>query len=780
MFLPHRIWRIDLNLITDLPMRCVDRSDQRNMSSMGFSPASSTLPISIARGTKSQVKIAFGSPALLSLVFFISLLTLSAIAFQSKAPLVFYRFDGTYLLILAAMEKAWALGGLNFGNNPLHGIGGFGLFWHTSWEPGLWLTARLPAWIGPTVAMTFYALLLAVTIYASSLRLGLSSLAAIGAAWIGVLLAYPYVYPPLGFEFLWGVPVNAVYIALCTAAIFLFLRLGRGSWFADSVRFFGAAAICGYALFEIPSFAPVFLIEVGFFGLMSIGAAQTKRERLIKVGAALILIFFLAAIFGRMFYGLWGFTKATFFWYEFWPRPLVLRDLSFFVAWASRWPAWLIYALAVAGALHAAWRGKRRDMRWFGGGLLAFVLVLLAIDSGFGNSWKGPRIAYIDIYAYPFYCVFAAHAAATAFNWLSERFRLPCFSLVGRTLLCCTLPWLVLIDYRPTPLERPNVRAGNPFIWPPGRTPVVDFLAHHIELRPGAPFHGRVASIAGSNFEPQWARVPFISQHDFDAMNLFYSSNDHRMYGLWYYNIPTLLDPNQFSSPFFHLINARLLNAPGAIDTRTYETQSIENDRIMALLGVRYLITDKPLPGRTPVLHYQITQGHDLYIYELEAANVAGYSVTQIHYAASAQDAINLLAESSFDSRTSAVLTAKDVPRLVSVTSSRLTVERGGYRIEASSPSTSLLVLPIEYSACLVGKLTTASTSPPRLMRVNVAMTAVLFEGHVEGRIGLRYGPFSAGCRIEDWREADALQLADARQWPVEEQSDPHNAPEAK
>jgi hypothetical protein len=37
----------------------------------------------------------------------------------------------------------------------------------------------------------------------------------------------------------------------------------------------------------------------------------------------------------------------------------------------------------------------------------------------------------------------------------------------------------------------------------------------------------------------------------------------------------------------------RLLNEPGARDLRTHETQSTVNDRIIALLGVPYLISDK-------------------------------------------------------------------------------------------------------------------------------------------------------------------------------------------
>jgi len=99
----------------------------------------------------------------------------------------------------------------------------------------------------------------------------------------------------------------------------------------------------------------------------------------------------------------------------------------------------------------------------------------------------------------------------------------------------------------------------------------------------------------------EWKLAPLINQHNYDVLNLFFSGNDHRLYGLWYFGIPTLIELNQFSSPFFHLINARLLNAPGTLDLRSYETQSIVNDRVMALLGASYLLSDKKLAERIPV-----------------------------------------------------------------------------------------------------------------------------------------------------------------------------------
>jgi hypothetical protein len=125
--------------------------------------------------------------------------------------------------------------------------------------------------------------------------------------------------------------------------------------------------------------------------------------------------------------------------------------------------------------------------------------------------------------------------------------------------------------------------------------------------------------VAGSDFDPQWVSAPFIAQRDL----------------------------------------------------RSHETQSIVNDRIMALLGVRYLLSDKLLPERTPVLGYRLIEGRDLYVYTVPGTNSgmppAGGTSSP------------LLADSAFD-RTTAVLTTSELPPLVPVSGSGLVVERGSYR----------------------------------------------------------------------------------------------------
>ena len=54
--------------------------------------------------------------------------------------------------------------------------------------------------------MTFYAALLAVTTCWLGTRMGLGCAHQHAAAGIALLIAFPYVYPSLGFDFLWGVP----------------------------------------------------------------------------------------------------------------------------------------------------------------------------------------------------------------------------------------------------------------------------------------------------------------------------------------------------------------------------------------------------------------------------------------------------------------------------------------------------------------------------------------------------------------------------------------------
>jgi hypothetical protein len=246
-------------------------------------------------------------------VFAVSLLALSPLAFHSKLPLLFYRFDGTYLLYVATMQNVWSIGGWNIGSNPLQGIGGMDVPWRALLDPGLWLVAKLPASIAQIVAMTFYAAELAIAIVWLAIRLGLAPLTTVAAAWIGLLLAFPYVYPSLGFDFLWGGPNYVPFILQDTAIILLFLDLGRGPRAADVARFVAIAAIGVYQVIQYSIFAPMSVVALVFFGVVAVFAAASRQERFIKLGAAAVLAVLIFGLFGQLMIGIYGFAKPTFF-----------------------------------------------------------------------------------------------------------------------------------------------------------------------------------------------------------------------------------------------------------------------------------------------------------------------------------------------------------------------------------------------------------------------------------------------------------------------------------
>jgi hypothetical protein len=63
---------------------------------------------------------------------------------------------------------------------------------------------------------------------------------------------------------------------------------------------------------------------------------------------------------------------------------------------------------------------------------------------------------------------------------------------------------------------------------------------------------------------------------------------------------------------------------------RPHETATLFEPRILALLGVRYVLTEELVPDRTPAVEIEIAPTRKQYLYELENANVSGRGVTRV------------------------------------------------------------------------------------------------------------------------------------------------------
>ena len=100
----------------------------------------------------------------------------------------------------------------------------------------------------------------------------------------------------------------------------------------------------------------------------------------------------------------------------------------------------------------------------------------------------------------------------------------------------------------------------------------------------------------------------------------------------------------------------RLLNPEGALFFRPHETATLFEPRILALLGVRYVLTEELLLDRTPALEIEIAPTRKQYLYEIENANVSGRGVTSVMVVKTAAQAVARLRSAEMNLENEAVL----------------------------------------------------------------------------------------------------------------------------
>jgi hypothetical protein len=146
-------------------------------------------------------------------------------------------------------------------------------------------------------------------------------------------------------------------------------------------------------------------------------------------------------------------------------------------------------------------------------------------------------------------------------------------------------------------------------------------------------------------------------------------------------------------------------------------------------------------------------------VYEYAEPNVGNYSPTNVIVARDAPSILQDLWRTSFDPRRSIILSERIDAALVSATSGEMSFERGAIRVQAESRGRSILLLPLQYSRCLV--LNDAGRA--MLLPANLVQTAVLFQGSIDLRIHLEYGVFHPGCRRRDLADLAELGIFDEK-----------------
>jgi hypothetical protein len=236
---------------------------------------------------------------------------------------------------------------------------------------------------------------------------------------------------------------------------------------------------------------------------------------------------------------------------------------------------------------------------------------------------------------------------------------------------------------------------------------------------------------------------------------------------LWLDVVPTLNEYSQLVTPQAIYFVNQLFKRDVSYDLNWFRPWINSGDgsfpllfRTFRALGVRYVggyealhipgVKDLPFtsfprrqPGTPPGLWV---------IHELPDINLGDYSPTEVTTARSAAEIVATLGADNFDFARQVILLSEVHDRLVPARDMKLTVIRGGWHVSGHSDSTSLVVLPQQFSNCL-----RAHDSRVRLVRANLIMTGVIFSDDLDTDISFDYGLFSPGCRRADL--ADIKQL---------------------
>ncbi len=302
-----------------------------------------------------------------------------------------------------------------------------------------------------------------------------------------------------------------------------------------------------------------------------------------------------------------------------------------------------------------------------------------------------------------------------------------------------------------------NECAANPWL-SIRATPMTALLQRQVSLRAGEPFRGIVATIDGV---PPGGHGDWLKFHDSDEVLLADTGNDHRTVGLWTFDIPTLFQYHTFITPPYYLTVTDFLATAADHQLRSSIVITRINPLMMALWGVRYIITPMQTTAGREVANLATNHSGTLHLVELADPNLGNYSPVEVAHANDFADALHVMHQPGFDGSRVVVIMdgALDEP-LVRARDAELVYTKQGFHLTAASDGRSVLVLPVQYSHCW----TAEGSGSPVLFRADAMQLGVSFSGKLDARLVFRLGPMLAGqCRVDDLRDMERLRIDRAR-----------------
>jgi len=675
-------------------------------------------------------------------------------ALSMRRSLILAGFDGAYMHDLSSRQFAWRVPLFTASMDWFQGLGDI-------FFPG---NFRLfPSFIAGSLfqdsadaKLALYGVILAelsVAVWLFARALGVSGTTAVAASLITCIVSFPFYGAGLISSLLPLAPQVGSFFACALLIITLFLQVGRHAGTTDVLLTLALLTLLAWMLLanatSLLLAGPLLLLSAISGVLAATGIRERRRKIAVFAAAAAFAvspgIYIVATVLD---------TAAAMFPLELVNDRATFPFTSILFHWNTVGPVGpLLMVLAVAGAVVAMFDRSRPTLRMF-----AFTLVTyLATRLIFGvlviifDFWRGPSPLYFEFFVVPLYAVFAAYLFARLLAHFANRLeRQPSGSALQLALvaigvglaatLAATSP---VFDYS--------------FHIPQRSNPFIDLLARESAMQPGSEFRGRTAVMTGQTIEGGISWPPL---HNLDAAIWNATGNEMRVAGLHQFGIPGLFQYAPTISPAFYAVTTRLLARPDDGQMRNVSVLRRIEPRILAMLGVRFVITDAPFAGDVTLRATMGFSGGMLFLYEVPRPNVGTYSPTSVLTPRDATEIVGRLASPDFDPARDVMA---DVPQrpagLVPAQGAHLTFDGVSLRVQAVSPGQSILLVPLEFSRCLEQQ---DSGGTPILFRANLLLTGILFSGRLDTRLSIGTGVFyRPWCRLQDYFDARTRGIGD-------------------
>ena len=475
------------------------------------------------------------------------------------------------------------------------------------------------------------------------------------------------------------------------------------------------------------------------------------------------------AIFGFLSYlqGLVSYTAAVFF-----PNKLInertdqrfISELLFGYTYGKRFFFIGLVGLVVAGARRIVSRNV----------LCGLVVTLLFVWTyGYLNTHSvqeiGPSANYIEHLIFPFFALGIGICLDYTFKLLFQivascniknirflnlnRDKDLSALLIPLFIFGVTLVWIFSTQ------DQSFKESSGRSLYPPVRTSITEILEDEIGLFGDNKYSGRVITItdppesdtSNSPSDSTWARV-----HRFENFIFDQTGNEHRGTGFIYFGIPKISTYTQLLSPSFFRFSMNYLSFAQDRQIRNEPVLRRLDLDIFRMIGVRFVVSNREINDLRVRETIELPGNTGLFLYDIGAVNVGNYSPTKVVVSESLDESFGVIGNPDFDAKVTVVSDVDISGSFVPVSTSLISHKGNDLLVEGTSPGTSILLLPFEFSRCF--DVTARSGEKPILFRANTLLTGVVFTGSVDVWLKYRTGPFhNSTCRIQDSKDFTKL-----------------------